>query len=394
MPHARKRLLEPLLVRSLKFWPVVCLIGARQVGKSTLLKQIPERRYLSLDDPSLADLVERNPKSILSPPCSIDEAQKSPRLFDAIKFDVDHEKRPGKYILTGSVRFSRRTLIRESLTGRAKTLQLFPFTCAEIEHLPMILRWEAPADVLETSRITRKWFERHLNRGGMPGIFAVRNDDEVRSYWKSLTESYVYRDLLLAIEKNSKPSIAFSILRAIAEILSLGDNATFARILKKTGGTRLMVQRHLQALEDMMIVHRLSLLGGSAQNDIFLPFDPAFFLSLLDAESATQDVAIHQACIQIVLLNEILAQSQYADHSPNVHYVLSSGGEMIHFVTQGPNKKLRFWKLFEESIPHHYELRALEGAVSKHEGEAFALTCTETPVQIGRVRILPWEAVL
>src|SRR3989338_3200058 len=352
MPHMRQRSLDPLLKRSLTFWPVVCLIGARQVGKSTLLRKLPGRKYLSLDDPALLDLASRNPKSLLSPPCSIDEAQKSPRIFDAVKLDVDEEKKPGKYILTGSVRFSQRILIREALTGRAKTLQLFPFTCAEANELPHILRWTLDGDRPFQPRLSRKLFEKHLERGGMPAIFAARNFVEARSYWKSLIDGYVYRDLPLTLEKNGRPALAVAILRVMAEILSLGERATFVRILKKTGGTRLMVQRHLQSLEDMMIVHRIPQLGGSPQNDIFLPFDPAFFLSLLDVESSRHDAAVHLGCLQIVLLNEILAQGQYADHPLGVRYALSSGGEIIHFVTAGPKKSLRFWKLFAEPVPH------------------------------------------
>ena len=159
-------------------------MGSRQVGKSTFLRGLSRYRYLTLDDPGLAALAEQNPKEILVPPCVIDEAQKAPKIFDAVKLNVDQEKRPGKFVLTGSVRFSRRTLIRESLTGRAKTIQMFPLTCSETLALPFQDRWVREID---TSRVSRKEWQRYLAKGGMPAIFAARNSAETASYWSSLT---------------------------------------------------------------------------------------------------------------------------------------------------------------------------------------------------------------
>lgn len=105
MPHLRPRHVDRALRKSLRFWPVVCLVGSRQVGKSTLLRGLAKFKYLTLDDAGLAALAAQSPAEVLAPPCVIDEAQKAPKIFDAVKLDVDREKRPGKFVLTGSVRF-------------------------------------------------------------------------------------------------------------------------------------------------------------------------------------------------------------------------------------------------------------------------------------------------
>ena len=84
IPHTRFRFLSPLVQNSLKYWPVICLVGARQVGKSTLLKRLDHRSYLTLDDPGTAQLASSNPQSILKPPCSLDEVQKAPLLFGCV----------------------------------------------------------------------------------------------------------------------------------------------------------------------------------------------------------------------------------------------------------------------------------------------------------------------
>jgi predicted AAA+ superfamily ATPase len=395
MPHLRPRHLDHVLLKSLRFWPVVCLVGSRQVGKSTLLRRLDGYRYLTFDDDGTAALAERNPKEMLEPPCVIDEAQKVPRVFDAVKLDVDRERKPGKYILTGSVRFSRRALIRESLTGRAKTLQMFPLTCAETLGLKFEDRWVATKTGSEAKRrVSRKDLQRHLSKGGMPAIFSARSQSETISYWNSLIESYVYRDLLLAVPKNAKPPIAMAVLRAIAEILGLGERPTFARILNKVGGTRTQLERHVQGLEDMMIINRLSHWKASAAKDIFLPFDPALFLTLLKIDSASHDAAIHSACLHITLINEALAQAQAADRAIDLRYAVSPQGEMIHLILPGTKGCPIFWKISGDPVPHSYSLRFLT-ALSKNEGGlARVLSSTESAFRQGSIHVLPWETVL
>lgn len=396
-----------MLKKNLKFWPVICLVGSRQVGKSTLVKTLSKFRYFTFDDPGFAALAEQNPSQILEPPCVFDEAQKVPKIFDAVKLNVDQEKRPGKFILTGSVRFSRRTLIRESLTGRSKTLQLYPLTCAESFALPFENRWNLSNSVkrLELKpRVSRKDFYRFLSNGSMPAIFAARNTSERVSYWNSLIESYIYRDLLLTIPKNAKPSVALAILRAIAETLALGEMPTFSRILKKAGGTRASIEKHLQGLEDLMIIHRLGHLSASTAKDIFMPFDSAFFLALLRLETPLHDSAVHLACLQIAFINEILAHHQYSDTGIELKYAVSPTGEIVHFSfqNQGQNhgqsqnqgNKNCFWKLSAEPVPSDYSLRFLRALSEKYQGSASVLSSTEKSFDSRGVQVVPYEVMI
>jgi predicted AAA+ superfamily ATPase len=365
------------------------------VGKSTLLRSLPGFRYQTLDDQGLAALASQSPEELLRPPCVVDEAQKSPGVFDAVKADVDREKRPGKFVLTGSVRFSRRTMIRESLTGRAKTIQMFPFTCAESLGIPYQDRWVRPNIA---PRVSRKQFQRFLEKGGMPAIFAARSATETTAYWRSLTESYVHRDLLLAVPKNPRPRLAEDILRAIASVLALGELPTFARILRKTGGTRAMVERHLVGLEDLMIVHRLGHWRSSRAKDIFMPFDPAFFLTLLGETDPNSDAAIRGATLHITLINEALSQAQAADRPIDLRYAVSPRGEVVHLITSasgsGVGSAPCFWKIAGEPVPHAYQLRFLEALRAKEKGKAFVLSSTAEVYKQGKVQVLPWESVL
>lgn len=391
MSHHRFRHIEKTFHKALKFWPAVCLVGSRQVGKSTFLKSLSGLRYRSFDDAAQVALAELNPSQLLEPPCIIDEAQKVPKIFDAVKLEIDREKKPGKFILTGSVRFSKRTLIRESLTGRARTIQLFPLTCSETLELKYENRWRSE---VSKPRVNRKDFQRYLSRGGMPAIFAARSQIETTAYWTSLVESFIYRDLLLAVSKNPKPQLASSVLKAIAEILALGDLPTFARIFKKTGGTRPMVERHVLGLEDMMLLHRIPCFGASRSQDIWMPYDPAFFLTLLRLDSPLHDSAIHMACMHITLINEALAHAEASDQSVDLHYAVSPKDDLIHLITIDRKNRPLFWKISEEPVPHDYSLRFLRSLVEKEKGTARVLSSTESSFHIGKISVTPWESIL
>jgi predicted AAA+ superfamily ATPase len=107
MPHPRSRYLGTILKKSLKWSPSVSLIGMRQVGKTTLMKDFVDQ-YYTFDDDKLVGSVNSGDWSFLDAPSGtlgLDECQKAPALFDRVKLNIDAKKRPGQYLLSGSVRF-------------------------------------------------------------------------------------------------------------------------------------------------------------------------------------------------------------------------------------------------------------------------------------------------
>ena len=126
------------VVRLAGQFPVVAITGPRQSGKTTLAKMVfPEKKYVSFDDRNMRELAISNPLDFLKafPDGAImDEAQKVPELFDAIKLVVDKEKySPGKYILTGSSQFRLKENISDSLAGRIGLIKLLPLSINELK---------------------------------------------------------------------------------------------------------------------------------------------------------------------------------------------------------------------------------------------------------------------
>ena len=132
-----QRTAKDALLRLASQFAVIGITGPRQSGKSTLTKMtFPEKRYISFDDKTIRELASANPIDFLlafPDGAIIDEAQKVPEIFDAVKYHVDQGSfTPGKFILTGSNQFNLKQNMTDSLAGRAAFLKLLPFSIEEL----------------------------------------------------------------------------------------------------------------------------------------------------------------------------------------------------------------------------------------------------------------------
>src|SRR5690606_23433586 len=141
--------------------PAVVLTGARQAGKTTLLRGLfPEYHWVSLDLPSVAEQADSDPERFLAThpaPLIIDEVQYAPQLFRHLKVAIDADRhRHGRYLLTGSQKFVLMKEVADSLAGRAAILNLETLSLAELgeaasDWVRLVARgqfpelWRAPA---------------------------------------------------------------------------------------------------------------------------------------------------------------------------------------------------------------------------------------------------------
>ena len=130
------RHIEPVVARIAKRKPVVVLTGARQVGKSTMLKEVYHGiRYISLNRPLVRESAKENPSLFFEtnkPPIIVDEIQKAAEIFDYIKDIVDESKSKGQFYLTGSQSIKLMKNVSDSLAGRAGVIKLLGLSMREL----------------------------------------------------------------------------------------------------------------------------------------------------------------------------------------------------------------------------------------------------------------------
>lgn len=200
-----ERELERKFLHMSSFFKAVLVTGARQVGKTTMLKHLAEkqeRTYVSMDNTMARTLAKSDPVLFFQtykPPLIIDEIQKAPELFEQIKIVCDESEERGIFWLTGSQQYKTMSNIRETLAGRIGILELYSLSKNEVEGL----NFENELDFSLTCFQERQCLEKkndivdvfdHIWRGGMPD--ALWADAEQRQeYFNSYIETYLMRDV-------------------------------------------------------------------------------------------------------------------------------------------------------------------------------------------------------
>jgi predicted AAA+ superfamily ATPase len=198
------RLIEKTVISALKTFPVVLLTGARQSGKTTILKHLFAEtfNYVSLDELDIRSLAINDPREFLNrfkSPLIIDEIQNAPQLLSYIKALVDRDKKNGQFIITGSQHFPLMKNVSETLAGRVAILNLYPFmieemvgnTMAEEKDTGNFLKKISSKKAPEHSKIDLSDL---LLQGGYPHLFT--NQEISRNLWfSSYVQTYLDRDI-------------------------------------------------------------------------------------------------------------------------------------------------------------------------------------------------------
>ena len=201
--HYYKRQLEAKILKANEGFPVVLLTGARQVGKSTMLRHLSDsnRTYVSLDDPTIRLSAQSNPETffdIYQPPVLVDEIQYAPELFPYIKIIVDQRNEAGLFWLTGSQIFQLMKNVQESLAGRVAVLNLFPLAQSELLQKDNEIFPQESASLIKRFNEFEKYEIPDINvrifEGGMPR-FVLNADVDRDLFFSSYLQTYIARDV-------------------------------------------------------------------------------------------------------------------------------------------------------------------------------------------------------
>lgn len=198
-----QRLITSNLLSALDDTPVILVNGARQTGKTTLVQSVGDgrsARYISLDDTGFLAAVKADPSGFiagLSGPTIIDEVQRAPELFPAIKMSVDRDRTPGRFLLTGSANVMLVPRLSESLAGRMEILTLWPLAQAEVEGLGPGIVDTLYGNVIPSisGAIPRTELLSRVIAGGYPEPLARTTEARRRAWFNSYITTILQRDV-------------------------------------------------------------------------------------------------------------------------------------------------------------------------------------------------------
>jgi len=218
------RHIEPVVERIAKRKPVLVLTGARQVGKSTMLKEVySDINYVALNRPLVRESAKENPSLFFEankPPVIVDEIQKAAELFDYIMDIVDEEKKKGQFYLTGSQSMKLMKNVSESLAGRAGVIRMLGLSMRELariayrkpflpmpEHMDSMIKEGAAFDY--TKIVTS------IHKGFFPELYETESDlHDWADYYSSYFQTYIEKD--------------------IKDVLNIQDESAFIKFVKAT----------------------------------------------------------------------------------------------------------------------------------------------------------------
>lgn len=265
--QALPRLVSNELVERLDVMPALVLTGARQTGKSTLVRSLVPgpRRYHSLDDLDVLDLARRDPEALVggSDPLTLDEVQREPDLLLAVKRAIDANRVPGRFILTGSANLLLMNRTSESLAGRASYLTLWPMTRREQAGQGRCGLWDEllaakdndwPDLLTAQPELPEDW-KALARRGGFPTPAVEMSQARQRTVWfEGYVRTYLERDLQDLAAITSLPDFR-RLLRASA--LRLGQMLNQTELGRDVSLPQPTVHRWLNLLEASYLLVRL-----------------------------------------------------------------------------------------------------------------------------------------
>ncbi len=262
-PTLLPRGLQHAMKDAMKDTPVVCLLGPRQCGKSTLARSFdPGRLYLSLDDVDLLAAATRDPKGFIGQlpnTVTLDEIQRAPDLLLTIKRTVDEDRRPGRFLLTGSANLLQLPHLPDSLAGRMECLYLHPLTEAEKSWSPglFLSKWLTRGlsdNTLREDSMAPSTLPGRIVAGGYPepqGRSPIRARQWHRQYLSSVIDRDIH-DVARVRDSEEVARLLEILSHQTGHLLNTSSLANDLRLDRQT------VERYITVLERLFLIRRLA----------------------------------------------------------------------------------------------------------------------------------------
>ena len=405
--NALPRLAASTLTEALRAMPVTVVTGARQTGKTTLVRtpvQPEPRVYLTLDDLDALEQARRAPENLVArgPRLTIDEVQRAPDLLLAIKRAVDRRRGRGRFIVTGSANLLLMRAVSDTLAGRASYLTLWPMTRREQIGLGRAGLWtellaakdERWRDLIEAERVPREDWRLLARRGGYPTPALELETAPDRATWfAGYTRTYLERNLADLSAIASLPDFR-RLMRAVC--LRVGQLMNQTELGRDVALPQPTVHRWLNLLEASYQLVRVP--GYSVNRTKRLIKAPKLYW-------ADTGLALHLAGgappsgahLENVVLADLLAWRNAQLDPPTVSYWRTATGEEVDFVIEAGDRLLPM-EVKATNRPRVRDARHLESFREEYGNRSRAgllLHTGDTTEWLGpKILAAPWWRVL
>lgn len=354
-----------------KYFPVLLISGARQVGKSTLALQLEIPNYITLDDINIYEMVKFNPKDFIkniSKPVIIDEIQRVPELLISIKEYIDSNRINGQFILTGSANLKGFKDISDSLAGRIGIVELYPLSLKE--------KYSSESNIIDTffSNLENNILQKYSNEniieniidGGYPEILKIDSQKGKYLWFSSYIRTYIESDAKeLANIRNMDKFIKMyrlCMLRS-SKLFNKNELQKEAGIDNKTFDSYFNILEHTYQISKLQPYFNNNLKRLTKTPKIFA-IDTGILTHLLQITSKEEyeKSTFKGDILETFIFSELLKANTYATNKANLYFYGTSDKKEIDFILEFSNKIIAIEikassSVSKEDFRHIYSLK-------------------------------------
>lgn len=368
-----KRTLERKFWHMNSFFKAILVTGARQVGKTTMLKHLSEgqtRTYVTLDNLMARNLAQTDPVLFFQtykPPIIIDEVQKAPQLFEQIKIICDEREETGLFWLTGSQQYHMMKNIRETLAGRIAILNLYSLSKNEIDGVsfPNELDFSFSCLVERQKHVKKNnildVFE-HIWRGGMPQVLEA-DSEQRQEYYSSYIDTYLMRDVAEA--GGITDTVRFlKFLKACAALVS--EQVNYKTLAESSDISQPTAKEWVQVLQGLGIVYLLQPYSNNALKRLtktpklyFCDTGLCAYLSMWLSRDTLMNGAVNGHYFENYVVMELVKHFAYARSKANLTYYRDSNTKEIDVFLE-ENDNIHPLEIKKSALPDRREIKKYE----------------------------------
>ena len=341
-----RRFVEPILLQTLADTPAVLIHGPRQCGKTTLARRVGEARgyaYFSFDDDVMLAAAKADPVGFvgdLPERVVLDEVQRAPEIFPALKSAIDRHRTPGRFLLTGSANVLLLPALADSLAGRLGLLRLHPLAQCELAaHEPRFLEllFNGSFRARRFDRLGKELAER-IAAGGYPAALARSTTRRRAAWYRDYIETLVQRDvrdLARIASLDALPRLLALAASQTARLINISDLASPFQLSRPT------IRDYVTLLERVFLIDELppwhsNRLGRLIKTPKLHVGDTGVACALLGIDSAAlwQDRALLGQLLETFVYQELRRQAGWHDGEVRFSHFRDKDGAEVDLVLE------------------------------------------------------------